>query len=141
MRSRANLKSLHSVNREMHQHKQHTYPIDEEDPDHSLIHSYPPPLIRRSRLDYKSITQTGENVAFSYVQQPEEKNVLLPGLSSAAACIVLELPRQPGTACSPGRNVQICPKARNDRPATLISRRNKCIHGINPATMNATASR
>lgn len=136
MRSRANLKSLHSVNREMHQHKQHTYPIDEEDPDHSLIHSYPPPLIRRSRLDYKSITQTGENVAFSYVQQPEEKNVLLPGLSSAAACIVLELPRQPGTACvQPGKKCSNLPKGKK-RPTSNVDLSTEQMHSWHQSRNN-----
>ena len=121
MRPRANLKSSHPVDPEMHQHKQDATATDEEDPDHSLVHSYPPPLIRRSRLDYKSIIQTGENVAFSYVQQPEDENVLLPGLSSAAACIVLELPRKPETtACvQPAKNCSY-PRKGNKRSTSDV---------------------
>ena len=87
-----------------------------KDPDHALVNSSPPPLIRRTRREYQSILSKGENVAFSYVQpHPDEEDVLFAGMSSAAACIVLELPRGPGNAVNNGNTKQLRRRAKSKR--------------------------
>ncbi|KAL3792053.1 hypothetical protein HJC23_011218 [Cyclotella cryptica] len=70
---------------------------EEEDPDYELIHAFPSPNVHRPRRYYQAIIDKGQGLAFSSLNLPDsaEHETLYAGMSSAAACIVLELPHRP----------------------------------------------
>jgi hypothetical protein len=70
-------------------------PPKQTDPDAVLLASSPPPLLRRTKRDYTLLQNNHSIIPFDHVTQPQEKEVLLAGMSSAASSVVLELPCHP----------------------------------------------
>ena len=75
------------------------------DRDHDLIHAFPPPPQQRSRrelLGKNNKVDGGKWLAFASIGDfvPDNEQQLYAGMSSAASCIVLELPREPSSCDS-----------------------------------------
>ncbi|KAL7478961.1 hypothetical protein ACHAW6_004713 [Cyclotella cf. meneghiniana] len=78
-------------------HQNVVRPREEEDRDHELIHACPPPVLHRPWRYYQAIIAKGQGLAFSSLNPSDsaQQETLYAGMTSAAACIILELPRRP----------------------------------------------